>query len=161
MPTEPSQEPQPRVEPDLPAAASMPKMVVSAKKKPSKAGAKKKPQGKGPKPAKKAAKKAPKVSREELGRRAASEVLKLRALLKEVGSAVLDRLDGEAGALGLFLRGDALPGETPVLPSARVLNAMLACFATLKVKPKKGRVKDLDRIEGLMKQLAGKMPPGA
>ncbi len=157
MPTEPSQEPQPRIEPDLPAAPATPKKAVSTKKKPSKTGTKKKSQGKGAKPAKKP----PKVSREELGKQAASEILKLRALLKEVGSAVMDRLDGEAAALGLFLRGDSLPGEKPVLPSARVLNAMLTCFATLKVKPKKGRVKDLDRIEGLMKQLAGKMPPGA
>jgi len=148
MPMEPSQEKQPKGTPGAPAIAAAPK---------KKAAAKKKSQGKGAKPAKKE----PKVSREELGRQAASEVLKLRALLKEVGSAVLDRLDGEAASLGLFLRGDALPGEKPVLPSARVLKAMLVCFATLKVKPKKGRVKDLDRIEALMKLLAGKMPPGA
>lgn len=157
MPTEPSKESQSRVEPAAPAATEAPGKAVSAKKKPSKATTKKKSLGKGAKPAKKA----PKVSREELGKQAASEVLKLRALLKEVGSAVMDRLDGEAASLGLFLRGDALPGEKPILPSARVMKAMLACFATLRVKPKRGRVKDLDRIESLMKQLAGKMPPGA
>lgn len=156
MPTEPSQESQSRVEPVAPTATA-PYKALTAKKKPSKAIANKKSQSRGAKPAKKA----PKVSREELGKQTASEILKLRALLKEVGSAVMDRLDGEAAALGLFLRGDVLPGEKPVLPSARAMKAMLTCFTTLKVKPKKGRVKDLDRIETLMKQLAGKMPPGA
>jgi hypothetical protein len=37
---------------------------------------------------------------------------------------------------------------------------MLAEARALKVKPKKGRVKDLGRIEVLLGSLASKMPPG-
>ena len=107
------------------------------------------------------AKKAPKVSRQELGQQVAIELSKLRAVLKEVGSGVVDRLDGEAGSLALFLEGDSLPGERPLLPSARTLKAMLAAFGGLKVKPKKGRVKDLARVELLLVALACKMPPVA
>lgn len=132
-----------------------------------KAPAKKKPRAKASKgsaPAKKKApmsKKASKISRQELGRQVAVELSKLRAVLKEVGSGVVDRLDGEAGSLALFLEGDSLPGEKPLLPSARTLKAMLAAFGGLKVKPKKGRVKDLARIELLLVALACKMPPVA
>lgn len=132
-----------------------------------KAPAKKKIRSKAPKskaPAKKKAQapeKAPKSSRQELGRQVAVELSKVRAVLKEVGSGVVDRLDGEAGSLALFLEGESLPGEKPLLPSARTLRAMLAAFSGLKVKPKKGRVKDLARIELLLVALACKMPPVA
>jgi len=122
--------------------------------------------GKAPKgkvPAKKKAKvpkKAPKVSRQEQGRQVAVELSKVRSVLKEVASGVVDRLDGEAASLALFLDGDSLPGEKALLPSARTLKAMLVGFGGLKVKPKKGRVKDLARIELLLMVLASKMPPG-
>jgi hypothetical protein len=122
--------------------------------------------GKAPKgklPAKKKANvsgKAPKVSRQELGRQVAVELSKVRSVLREVGSGVVDRLDGEAASLALFLDGDCLPGEKALLPSARTLKAMAVAFGGLKVKPKKGRVKDLARIELLLMVLASKMPPG-
>lgn len=134
------------------------------KKSPAAQGAK--VRGKAPKrkaPAKKKAKalgKTPKISRQELGRQVAVELSKVRSVLKEVGSGVVDRLDGEAASLALFLDGDSLPGEKALLPSARTLTAMAAAFGGLKVKPKKGRVKDLARIELLLMVLASKMPPG-
>jgi hypothetical protein len=106
-------------------------------------------------------KKPPKVSREDLSRSVAVELSKVRAVLREVGSSVLDRLDGEAAALALFLGGETLPGEKAILPSARALKAMQGCFATLKVKAKRGRIKDLARIESLLSALAQKMPPQA
>lgn len=132
-----------------------------------KAPAKKKARAKASKrnaPAKKKApvpKKAPKISRQEIGRQVAVELSKVRAVLKEVGSGVVDRLDGEAASLALFLEGESLPGEKPLLPSARTLKSMLVAFGGLKVKPKKGRVKDLARIELLLVALACKMPPVA
>jgi hypothetical protein len=106
-------------------------------------------------------KKLPKVSREELSRLVAVELSKVRSVLKEVGSSVLDRLDGEAAALALFLEGETLPGEKAILPSARALRTMQGCFTALKVKAKRGRVKDLSRIEALLSALAQKMPPGS
>jgi hypothetical protein len=87
------------------------------------------------------------------------ELLRLRPLLKEVGTAVLDRLDGEMAAMAQLFEGDPVAGERPALPSAAALKEMLGRIHSLKVKPKKGRVKDLARIESLMRGLSESMPP--
>lgn len=54
-----------------------------------------------------------------------------------------------------------MPEEVAVLPSTRLMAAMLAQIRALKVKPHKGRVKDLARIEALLEALSAKMPPGS
>lgn len=100
-------------------------------------------------------------ARGDLGRQASVELLKLRPILKDVGSALLDRLDGELAGLSHSLNGRGMPGETPVLPKASVLSAILADIKALKLKPKKGRVKDLKRIEALLESLSARIPPGA
>ncbi len=107
------------------------------------------------------AKRSRKPARQEMGRRAAQELLKLRPVLKEVGTALLDRLDGELAGLVLSLDGRGVSGEAPPLPRAPVLVAMLADIDGLKVKPRKGRVKDLRRIEVLLESLSARIPPGA
>jgi len=99
-------------------------------------------------------------SRQELGRQVSEELSKLRPALKDVGTALLDRLDGELAGLARSLDGRSMPGETPVLPQAPVLSAMLATIKALKVKPRKGRVKDLRRIETLLESLSARIPPG-
>jgi hypothetical protein len=100
-------------------------------------------------------------SRQALGRQASLELAKLRPILKDVASALLDRLDGELAGLARSLDGEDLHGERPVLPPPPVLIAMLADIKALKVKPKKGRVKDLGRLEFLLESLSARMPPGA
>ena len=95
-----------------------------------------------------------------LGRELAQELRKLRPILKDIGTAVLDRLDGELAGLALALDGEALH-ETPRLPDPPVLAAMLGDVRKVKVKPKKGRVKDLSRIESLLDLLNARMPTGA
>lgn len=100
-------------------------------------------------------------ARGDLGRQASQELLKLRPILKDVGSALLDRLDGELAGLSHALNGRGMPGETPVLPKASVLSAILADIKALKLKPKKGRVKDLKRIEALLESLSARIPAGA
>ena len=107
------------------------------------------------------AKRSRKASRQALGRQVAQELLKLRPMLREVGTALLDRLDGELAGLTLSLDGRGVSGEPPVLPRALVLLAMRADIAGLKVKPRKGRVKDLRRIEALLESLGARIPPGA
>ncbi len=145
-----------------PAPSSKPRLKKKPKAK-LKGAAKKSPAKARPASAKaqSSPKKLAKPAREDAARQVARELSKLRAVLKEVGSAVVDRLDGEAASLALFLDGDRLPGERPILPCAGALKAMAALLATLKVKPKKGRVKDLARIEALLSGLAAKTPPGA
>ena len=99
-------------------------------------------------------------SRQELGRKVARELLKLRPILRDVGTALLDRLDGDLAGFALWLNGEGLLGDPHVLPSASVLSAMLADIGGLKVKPKKGRVKDLRRIEALLELLSARMSSG-
>ncbi len=107
----------------------------------------------------KKAKRARKASRREAGRQVAEELLKLRPILKEISVALQDRLDGELAGLSLALDGQDVAGQPPVLPRSSILCNMFADIKTLKVKPKKGRVKDLRRIEALLESLAGRLPP--
>jgi hypothetical protein len=101
------------------------------------------------------------LSRQELRQESVRELSKLRSLLKDVGTNCLDRLDGELAALALSLAGGHFPGDPPVLPSSPTLLAMLADIRALKVKPKRGRVKDVRRIEALLESLHDQMPPEA
>ena len=115
----------------------------------------------GKNPAAKKRKSVKKPSRQALSRQASQEMAKLRPILKDIGSALLDRLDGELAGLARSLGGEDLHGERPVLPQPPVLITMLADIKALKVKPKKGRVKDLGRIETLLESLSARIPPGA
>lgn len=115
----------------------------------------------GKNPAAKKRKSVKKPSRQALSRQASQEMAKLRPILKDIGSALLDRLDGELAGLARSLGGEDLHGERPVLPQPPVLIAMLADIKALKVKPKKGRVKDLGRLETLLESLSARIPPGA
>jgi hypothetical protein len=115
----------------------------------------------GKNPAAKKRKSVKKPSRQALGRQASQEMAKLRPILKDIGSALVDRLDGELAGLARSLGGEDLHGERPVLPQPPVLIAMLADIKALKVKPKKGRVKDLGRLETLLESLSARIPPGA
>jgi hypothetical protein len=100
-------------------------------------------------------------TRERLGRQISLELLKLRPVVKEVGTTLLDRLDGDLAGLALALSGEKLHGESSPLPRPPVLSAMLANIKAVKVKPKKGRVKDLWRIEALLESLLAQMPSEA
>ncbi len=114
-------------------------------------------------PAKKKAKRErkPKAKRTEIAREVAQELHKLRPVMREIGGSLLDRLDGQLAGLALYLEGQSLPLERTPLPPGRTLAAMLAAVKALKIKPKKGRAKDLARIEALLESLTAKMPPGA
>ena len=115
----------------------------------------------GKNPAAKKRKSVKKPSRQALSRQASQEMAKLRPILKDIGNALVDRLDGELAGLARSLGGEDLHGERPVLPQPPVLIAMLADIKALKVKPKKGRVKDLGRLETLLESLSARIPPGA
>ena len=100
-------------------------------------------------------------ARPELAQQVARELAKLRPVLKNIGTALLDRLDGELAGLANSLNGEGVSGDRPVLPHTPALSAMLTDIQTLKVKPKKGRLKDLGRIEALLESLGGRIPPDA
>jgi hypothetical protein len=96
-----------------------------------------------------------------MSREVSQELLKLRPLLRDVGSALLDRLDGELVGLASSLGGESLHGNAPALPETAVLSEMLTDIQALKVKPKKGRLKDLRRLEALLEALSARIPPEA
>lgn len=117
-------------------------------------GAAKRPSGKRPPRAK------PKVralKREEAAA-LAREVERARALVREVGEAVCARLEGRAAALSQTLTGEGLP-EIPPLPPAERLKRLRKAAAGLKVKPAKGRVKDLARLEAFLTAVEEALSP--
>lgn len=97
------------------------------------------------------------VKRKE-ARALALEVERARVLVREVGEAVLARLEGRAAALHQALTGEGLP-EAPSLPRAERLRRLRQVAAGLKVKPAKGRVKDLARLEALFDALEEILSP--
>lgn len=109
----------------------------------------------------KRSKQTPSPTRPELAQQVARELAKLRPVLRNIGTTLLDRLDGELAGLARSLNGEGVSGDRPVLPHTPVLSTMLADIQTLKLKPKKGRLKDLGRIEVLLESLSGRMPPDA
>ena len=90
----------------------------------------------------------------------AMEMERIRSLVREVGDAVTGRLEAEAAALVGRLGAAPVPeGQKPGLPSLRVLDRMADALGALKVKPPKGRIKDLVRLEALLATLAKGLPP--
>lgn len=102
-----------------------------------------------------------KPSRQVRARQVSLELVKLRPILKDIATALLDRLDGGLAVLSRKLVGQALSDDPPKLPRVPTLSGMLADIQAIKVKPKKGRVKDLGRIEILLESLSRRMPPEA
>lgn len=98
-------------------------------------------------------------ARQRVGRQISLELLKLRPVVKEAGTTLLARLDGDLAGLALALGGEKLHGESPARPRHTVLAAMLANIKAVKIKPKKGRIKDLWRIEALLESLLAQLPP--
>lgn len=77
-----------------------------------------------------------------------AELVRLRALAREVGTAYLANTEAEIVQLG------ASVGELreAVTDDGR-LHEMIAAIRDLSVKPGKGRLKDLKRIDGLVDRL--------
>jgi hypothetical protein len=107
-----------------------------------------------------ARKKVAKASKEVRASELAVELAKMRSIVKEIGENLVTRMDADLAALALYLEGTGLAEEKPVLPPAGVIGSMMAEVKALKVKPHKGRVKDLWRVADLLRSLSSKMPPG-
>jgi len=96
----------------------------------------------------------------ELAAELSVELANVRSLLKESSENLMTRLDGQLVGLMQYLNGKGVAEEKPLLPPPGALSEMIARAKAIKVKPHKGRVKDLGRIEDLLDCLAAGMPPG-
>ncbi len=92
--------------------------------------------------------------RQELAREVVLELHALRAALEEGLQTFGARVHGELAAAARHLE-EAAQGEaeTP-LPSAKALGVLLHDLRSVKVKPRKGRAKDLTRISRAAEELA-------
>lgn len=87
----------------------------------------------------------------------ADEIVKELHGLRSVTQEVIDQLEIRLGAdiadLIRIFGNEEVAGEKHPLPPAQVETLLLASLRELKVKPKKGRIKDLCRISELLAEL--------
>jgi hypothetical protein len=96
-------------------------------------------------------------ARTALTREVADEVQALRGVFSDILEIYRSRVDGQLAGLSGAFREAEREGNPP---PERVLRAMVETIRTLKVKPPKGRGKDLARIEALAECLWEILPPG-
>jgi hypothetical protein len=66
-------------------------------------------------------------------------------------------VDGELAAVLARLEGD---GASPLVPPAATSREALGRIGTLKLKPEKGRAKDLSRLQKLTEDIAALLDAG-
>jgi hypothetical protein len=88
------------------------------------------------------------------------ELSQVRENLASSTQAFMAGLDAELARITCVFEGETIPGEPERLPPVRVQACMLQAIRDLKVKPEKGRLKDLGRLADLGERLARLMPQG-
>jgi hypothetical protein len=95
----------------------------------------------------------------ELASEVAAELETLRATLEEMTEHYRLRLGGQIGELLQAVRGEPGSDEKTRVPPARSLEPMLEALRNVRLKPRKGRAKDFDRMQDLLEELTGLTPP--
>ncbi len=85
----------------------------------------------------------------------------LRAVLREALDHYAAAVDGGLGGVLALLEGGTVGSQAPRVPPARDSQEALALLRGLKLKPEKGRVKDLARIEKAARELAALVDGGS
>ena len=88
----------------------------------------------------------------------ASELKKLRATLKEIVQQVSLGIDTRIADTLLVLEKKQTPGELNVLPRSKASLQLTKKLQGLKLKPARGKLKDIAYISRLVEKIAGKMP---
>jgi hypothetical protein len=88
------------------------------------------------------------------------ELAQVRESLAVSAQAFVARLDGEFTRVFCAFEGETIPGEPERLPLLRAQATMLLAIRDLRVKPEKGRLKDLGRLADLGDLIARLMPQG-
>jgi hypothetical protein len=88
----------------------------------------------------------------------ASELRALHATLNEVVKQFHVRIGGQLAAVERAVAGTGAAAARAVRPPAKARAAMLREVRALKVKPHKGRTKDVVRLAELIGELFGQLP---
>jgi hypothetical protein len=91
--------------------------------------------------------------RDDLARQLVQELGGLRTTCREIVQAYELRVGAQIAALVDALSNQAAPEEQTRPPDAKRLTAALASVRGLKLKPKKGRAKDLAHLQQLAEKL--------
>ena len=86
------------------------------------------------------------------------EVKYLRSIAKDVVDRYSLRINARLADIARIVDSPDTKKPGVRKPNDKVICEMLSCIRSLKVKPKKGRVKDLARIEDITKKLNDLMP---
>ena len=89
----------------------------------------------------------------------ASEIKKLRTTLKEIVKQVSLRIDSRIADTLRILEKKQAPGEPCNLPGAKTTTRMAKKLRALKIKPCKGKLKDIAHIERMVEKIAEKTAP--
>jgi hypothetical protein len=93
-----------------------------------------------------------------LARQLMAEIEGLQPVLQELVQQYELRMTAQLAEILRTLNGEA--GRLPRFPAARTSAAMLRALRTTDLKPRKGRAKDLVRLQELVAELTEMLPPG-
>jgi 3-methyladenine DNA glycosylase/8-oxoguanine DNA glycosylase len=88
----------------------------------------------------------------------AAEMKVLRSAFKEIVEHFCLRLDSELAEIIRVLEKDPILNEPIVLPSAKISQQLAEKIHCLKLKPSKGKLKEIVQIYKLAEKIAQKMP---
>jgi hypothetical protein len=88
----------------------------------------------------------------------ASELKKLRVAMKETERQMNLRIDSRIAGMLRILEKKPAPGEPGTLPGAKISLQLSKKLRGVKVKPAKGKLKDLAHICQLVEKIAEKIP---
>ncbi len=91
--------------------------------------------------------------KEKIAAEIVKELLGLRSVTQEVIDQLEIRLGAEMADLIRIFGNEEIAGEKHPLPPAQVEAQLLARLRTMKVKPRKGRLKDLYRIAEVLSEI--------
>lgn len=91
--------------------------------------------------------------KEKIAAEIVKELLGLRSMTQEVIDQLEIRLGAEMADLIRIFGNEEIAGEKHPLPPAQVEAQLLARLRTMKVKPRKGRLKDLYRIAEALSEI--------
>lgn len=87
------------------------------------------------------------------------EIQALRTAFQESLQQYELRMQGQFAEVLTHLQGGAALDERPHVPSTKTAAAMLHAIRTAELKPRKGRAKDLVRLQELVAHLTEMLPP--